>query len=258
MASQEHRRIQIINLSRNFGQIQAITCGIEHATGDAIIIMDADLQHPPDLLLKMTELWLDDGYDTVIPLNKVRTGQNLIYKRIAKFFYKAIDKMSNIHIPNGGSDFRLLNRKVINAIKSLPEKNRFIKALYIYPGFKSIEIDYSVRERNQGKSSWNIKKLWSLALDGIFGFSSLPLKIWTYIGFIISLSSFTYGAYIAIDTIIGNKTTPGWTTIVCLILFFNGLLMINNGIMGEYIARIFEEVKARPLYFIQDKIGFEE
>ncbi len=258
LANQNDSRIQIINLSRNFGKEAALTCGLDHIESDAVVIMDADLQHPPEILPQLVQIWLEKEYDMVIPLNQKRAGQGIIYKKLASYFYKCIDTMSNIHIPPGGSDFRLLDRKVIDAIKLLPERNRFMKALYAYPGFKVREIPYSVRDRKFGTTKWNYKKLWVFALDGIFGFSSAPLKIWTYVGFIVSLLSFTYSIYITIDVIINGKTLPGWPTVVCLILFFNGLLMVNNGIMGEYIARIFEEVKQRPIYIVEKKIGFKD
>ena len=201
----------------------------------------------------MIKLW-NDGYDMVVPLNQERTGQKSVYKKLATSFYKIMAKANRFEMPIGGSDFRLINRKCSNAIKELKERNRFMKALYAYLGFRVKTLEYQVRERKFGSSNWNLFKLWSFPLDGILGFSSAPLKIWTYIGLFVAMLSFAYGSYLIFDVLIHGKSLPGWSTLVTLVLFFNGMLMISIGILGEYIARIFDEVKQQPLYYIKEKI----
>ena len=255
--NQKDGRIKAVALSRNFGKESAITCGIEQTDSDVVIIMDADLQHPPSIIYEMIRLWRD-GYNMVVPLNQERTGQKSLYKKLATLFYGIMAKANRFEMPIGGSDFRLIDRKCINAIKELKERNRFMKALYAYPGFRVATTTYQVRERKFGSSKWNLFKLWNFALDGILGFSSAPLKIWTYIGLIVAFCSFFYGGYLICNVLINGKELPGWTTLATLMLFFNGMLMISIGILGEYVARIFDEVKDRPLYFVKERIGCEQ
>ncbi|WP_419788224.1 glycosyltransferase family 2 protein [Pseudodesulfovibrio sp.] len=241
--------------SRNFGKEAAISAGLEAAKGNAVIIMDSDLQHPPELIPLLIEKW-QEGYDMVIPCNHNRAGQSWLLKLFSRLFYSVIKRLAQIDIPPSGSDFRLMDRKVVDAINSLPERNRFMKGIYAWSGFETLTIPYETRPREYGQAKWNFWKRWNFALDGIFAYSSVPLRIWTYIGFVIALASIMWAFWVGIDALLfGVKVTMGITTTTIMVLFLNGLLMISIGIIGEYVCRIFEEVKQRPIYIIKRKIA---
>jgi glycosyltransferase involved in cell wall biosynthesis len=250
LAADRDPRITGYFLSRNFGKEAALSCGIDMAQGDVVIIIDADLQHPPQLIPQMIEKW-QNGYEMVIPLNQNRNGECRIKKICSRLFYRILKRLSRIEIPSGGSDFRLMDKSVIQAIRRLHERTRFMKAIYAWPGFKTCTFPYEVRPRRHGNGKWPGWKLWNFALDGIFTFSSIPIRIWTYLGFVLSFLSFMYGLWIGIEALLyGIQAVEGVTTVAFFLFFFAGLLMISNGIQGEYLARIFEEVKQRPLYII--------
>lgn len=241
--------------SRNFGKEAAITAGLHAARGKGVILMDADLQHPPELIPSMLEKWRE-GYDMVIPCNANRAGQSWFLKLLSCVFYVIFKKLSQIGIPPSGSDFRLLDRKVVDAINQLPERNRFMKGIYAWPGFSFHTMPYQTRPRAHGSTKWNFWKRWNFALDGIFSYSSLPLRIWTYLGVLIALCSILWAFWIALDALLfGVQVTLGITTTTIMVLFLNGLVMISVGILGEYVGRIFEEVKRRPVYVIKHTIG---
>lgn len=247
-------RIKILGLSRNFGKENALTAGLEYATGDVAILIDADFQHPFSMLTKFLKHW-SEGYDMVYGVRKNRLNETILKRLFTKFFYILL-KSSNTNIPPDAGDFRLLDRKVIDAINSMDERNRFMKGIYAWVGFNSIAIPFDVAKRAAGKSTLNFGRLSELALTGITSFSNIPLRIWSLVGVIISLIAFIYGSYIVLKTLIFGIDVPGYATIVVTIMFFGGVQLLSVGILGEYLARIFEEVKHRPKYIVDKKIGF--
>ncbi|NPA65488.1 MAG: glycosyltransferase family 2 protein [Epsilonproteobacteria bacterium] len=244
--------IRIINFSRNFGKEAALTAGIEHAKGDAIIPIDADLQHPPETILKFIEKW-KEGYDVVVGKRLNRTGEHPLKKLSAKLFYKAINALSETKIPADVGDFRLIDKKVAKALKQLPENQRFMKGLFEWVGFKKTVVEYYQNERVAGKSTFNGWSLWKFAMDGVTSFSTLPLRVWFYIGLAISSFSLLVGIYIIIKTIIFGIDTPGYASTMVMILFFGGIQLLGIGILGKYIGRMYQEIKRRPIYIIESE-----
>lgn len=244
--------IHFIKLSRNFGKESAITAGITKANGKAIIIMDADLQHPLSLIPKFIEHW-DDGYEMIYGTRISRTDESWFKRKFTKYFYKMLSKTSSINIPADALDYRLLDRKVVDAIVALPEKNRFMKGIYNWVGFKSISIPVKIEKRLNGNSTFNFKALFKLALTGLTSFSSAPLRIWTGLGGIISILSIFYALVIVLRTLFFGIEVPGWSTLTVSIMFLGGVQLISIGILGEYIGRIFDEVKARPNFIISEE-----
>lgn len=253
--NQRNPCIKIIDLSRNFGKEAALTAGIEGSSGKAVIPLDADLQDPPELLPQMIDKWRE-GYEVVVGIRKDRKSDSFFKRETAKLFYKLIGKMGEIPIPMNAGDFRLLDRKVVNALLQLPEKARFMKGIFAWLGFTQAFLYYSRPPRQAGKTKFKPWKLWNLALDGIISFSSIPLKIWTYLGLLVSISALFYMTFIILRTLIHGIDVPGYASLMVAILFFSGLNMIGLGILGEYVSRLFIEVKQRPLYLIRRKIGF--
>jgi hypothetical protein len=219
--------------------------------------MDADLQHPPDVIGKMLSLWRD-GHDMVVPVNQKRTDQPLMNRSAARLFYRIMRMMSRVEIVPDGSDFRLMDRKIVDVIRQLREVRRFMKAIYAWPGYSVCTFPYDVRPRRGGRSTWKIWGLWNFALEGIFNFSSLPLRIWTYLGFVIALVAGIWGLSIGIRALIyGPNVVQGITTVAIFVFFTLALVMIQGGIQGEYLARIFDEVKRRPLYVVRKVYRYE-
>ena len=251
-----NRAIKVIDLSRNFGKEIALTAGIDYAKGAAIIPIDADLQDPPELIKDLVVKWRE-GYDVVYATRRSRQGESWLKRFTAYAFYRTIGKMSRVTIPSNTGDFRLLDRRVVEAIKQMPERTRFMKGLFTWVGFQQTSIFYDREPRFRGKTKWNYWKLWNFALDGITSFSLLPLKIWSYIGLIISLVSLLYAVLLLIRTLILGNDVPGYASIIISILFLGGIQLISLGILGEYLGRVYEEVKARPLYFVRDTYGFQ-
>ena len=247
--------IKVINLSRNFGKEIALTAGLDFATGAAIIPIDADLQDPPELIKQLVEKWRE-GYDVVYATRRSRIGESWLKRFTAKYFYKTIGKMSPILIPPNTGDFRLLDRQVVEAIKQLPERTRFMKGLFAWVGYKQTSILFDREPRFGGKTTWNYWKLWNFALDGITSFSLFPLKIWSYIGLIVSFISLLYASFLIIRTLIFGIDVPGYASLMVAVLFFGGIQLITLGVIGEYLGRVYEEVKRRPLYFVRDSYGF--
>lgn len=249
-------RVKLISLSRNFGKESAITAGLEHCKGDVAIIIDADMQHPVEFIPVFLQYW-SEGYEMVYGVRSNRTGESKLKRTFAKLFYGLMAKISRINIPSNAGDFRLLDRKVIDAINGFEERGRFMKGLYAWVGFKNIAVPFEVKNRAAGKSSWKFFRLTELAITGITLFSDIPLRIWSLIGFIISLIAFIYALYIVTVTLIFGVDLPGFATLVVAIMFFGGIQLLSIGILGEYIARIFNEVKRRPKYIVEQKVGFE-
>jgi len=246
--------VGFIDFSRNFGKEAAMLAGLEAASGDAIIIMDADLQDPPHVLEKMVMEWLTTNYDIVYARRVDRKGEPFLRSWFSKQFYKLINKLSDVHIVSGARDFRLMDRKVVDNMLMLRERNRFSKGLFEWVGFKSKCIEYSNVERNAGSTSWSFMKLMKYAIDGIVAFSTAPLQWATIFGFFTATTSFLYMVYVIISTIIFGISVNGYASIVSFLLFFGGIQLIFLGIIGEYIGRIFIEVKARPHYIIREQI----
>lgn len=243
--------IKIVNLSRNFGKEAAMSAGFSVASGEAIVPMDADLQHPASLIPKFVELWRQ-GYDVVLAKRVNRQDESALKRFCSSIFYKLNNKISEIEIPQNVGDFRLFTKKVLNAINSLPENQRFMKGIFAWVGFRSITIEYEEQERIAGSSKFNGWKLWNFALQGITGFGTLPLRIWTYIGFIVSFLAFIYASFLILRTLIMGIDLPGYASLVVIILFLGGLQLIGVGILGEYVGRIYMESKRRPPFIIDE------
>lgn len=255
-AHEKNERIKIINLTRNFGKELALTAGIDFASGDAVIPIDADLQDPPELIPDMIGKWRE-GYDVVLAKREDRESDTIIKKVTALLFYRLMGRIGDVPIPYNTGDFRLMDRRVVQALKRLPERTRFMKGLFAWLGFTTTRLHYTRPPRAAGEGKWQYWKLWNFALDGIFSFSTVPLKIWTYFGVIVAFSSLVYMGFIVIRTLVLGIDVPGYASLIVFILFFSGINMIGLGILGEYVGRVFIEVKQRPLYLIRDMFGIE-
>lgn len=249
--------VKLLGLSRNFGKEVALTAGLEHCSGDVAISMDADFQHPIDIIPTFLQQWAE-GYDMVYGIRQSRESESYFKRTFALMFYWLMKKMSKIDMPNNAGDFRLMDRKIIDALKQFPERTRFMKGLYAWVGFKKIGVPFEVKERAAGKSSWGFARLTELAITGITSFSDMPLRVWGIVGFIVPSISLIYAIYIITVTMIFGTDLPGFPTLVVAIMFFGGVQLLSVGILGEYIARIFTEVKQRPKYILQIKEGFDE
>ncbi|MEM7715794.1 MAG: glycosyltransferase family 2 protein [Cyanobacteria bacterium P01_A01_bin.68] len=249
--------IKVINLSRNFGKEAALSAGIDFAGGAAIIPIDADLQDPPELIGEMIEKWRE-GYDVVYATRRSRNGDNWIKRFTASIFYQVIGKIGHVKIPPNTGDFRLLDRLAVEAVKQMPERTRFMKGIFSWVGFKQTSIFYDRPTRHKGITKWNYWRLWNFAIDGITSFSLLPLKVWSYMGVIISLVGFLYAAFLIIRTLLFGVVVPGYASIMVIMLFLGGMQLITLGIIGEYLGRIYEEVKQRPLYLVRESYGFRK
>ena len=248
--------IKVVNLARNFGKEVALTAGLDYATGAAIIPIDADLQDPPELIEKLVAKWRE-GYDVVYATRRSRQGESWLKRHSATAFYRTIGRMSRVSIPPNTGDFRLLDRRVVEALKQMPERTRFMKGLFAWVGFKQTSVLFDREPRFQGKTTWNYWKLWNFAIDGITSFSFLPLKVWGYVGLIISFLSLLYAAFLVIRTLISGIDVPGYASLMVAVLFLGGIQLLTLGIIGEYLARVYEEVKSRPLYLVRESYGFK-
>jgi len=244
-------RVQFIKLSRNFGKEAAMTAGLDHVKAEAAIIMDVDLQDPPEVITEMVRLW-KAGYDTVYGMRVSRLEDTKAKRMTARLFYQLFNASSHVSIPADVGDFRLINRRVIDALKLLPERNRFMKGLFAWPGFSSVGVPYERPSRAKGTTKFNFWKLWNFALDGITSFSTWPLRIWSYIGGGIAAISLLYMAFIIVKTLLFGSDWPGYASIMSAILFFGSLQLISIGVLGEYIGRMYMETKNRPIYVIDE------
>ena len=257
-ASSQDPRIKVVGLARNFGKDVALSAGLAHASGQAVIPIDCDLQHPVELIPQFVAKWRE-GYDMVIGVRSKRDEEGFFRRNLSKTYYKVMRSMTSVEIPPNAGDFRLLDRKILDVINKMPERHRFMKGIFAWPGFKVASVEFQANVRaNETRSSWSFFKLWRFALDGMFSFSSAPLKWWTYIGVLSALGAFTYLVITLVQKLFFGIDAPGYASLLIVMLFFNALMLISNGIQGEYIARIFEEVKGRPLYVIGQLYGFEE
>lgn len=249
-------RIKLLMLSRNFGKETALTAGLFHASGRAVIPMDADLQDPPELIAQMVAKWRE-GYKVVLATRQFRSGDGWFKRLSASWFYSLIGKLSHTNIPRNTGDFRLMDREVVEAVCQLPERTRFMKGLLSWVGFETTQIFYDRPERAAGNSKFNFRSLWSLALDGVFSFTTMPLKVWTYLGAIISLVAFSYALFLIVRTIFSGSDVPGYASLMVAVLFMGGIQLMSLGIIGEYVGRIYRETKRRPLYVIGQAVGIK-
>ena len=248
--------VRLVSFSRNFGHQAAISAGMDLSSGQAVIIIDADLQDPPEVILEMVKKW-KEGYDVVYGQREKRKGESVFKKATAKLFYRFLSAQTDVDIPVDTGDFRLIDRKVCDVLSSLTEKNRYVRGLVSFAGFRQTGVRYVRDERFAGETKYPLKKMMNFAVDATTSFSKKPLKLAGYVGLFLSMASFVY-LFITIYLKLFTQTTvSGWASILCVSLFFNGVVLIMLGIIGEYIGRIYYEVKNRPLYIIKEKTGFQ-
>ncbi|MCB1840106.1 MAG: glycosyltransferase family 2 protein [Rhodospirillales bacterium] len=250
----EDKRARILNLSRNFGKEAAMTAGIDACKGEALIILDADLQDPPVLIPELIKIWKEQDVDVVYGQRVEREGETWLKKATASAFYRVINHISAVSIPRNTGDFRLMNRRAIEALKKLREHHRFMKGLFAWIGYKQAALQYNREPRAAGTTKWNYWKLSNFAMEGITSFSIVPLRIATLVGFLISLLAFGYGTFILLKTLFFGRDLPGYASLMVMITFLSGIQLLTIGILGEYIGRIFGETKNRPLYFIEEEL----
>lgn len=248
------KRVCYVNLSRNFGKEVAMGAAFDYVTGEAVAIIDADLQDPPELIVDMIKLY-EEGYDDVYAKRRSRDGETWFKKFTSKAFYRVLQSVSDVPIQKDTGDFRLLSRRAIDALKSFPEKQRYTKGMFSLIGFKKKEIEFDRDSRIAGQTKWNYFKLMDLAIEGIVSFTILPLRISTIMGIISGIASFLYMIFVFSKTLIFGVDVPGYASIVCILLFLSAVQLISLGIIGEYLGRIFIEVKGRPLYFVEEYSG---
>ena len=249
-------RCRAVSFSRNFGKEIAIAAGLDHARGQAVVIIDADLQHPPEVIETFVARWRE-GYKNVYGTRVDRNADSPLRRVLTRRFYSLFETFGETGLPDGAGDFRLLDRQAVEALKSMPECARFSKGLYAWIGFKSVGVPFEVAERHAGTTKFSYGKLTRFALDGLMSFSTLPLKIWTYIGLGVSVFSLAMALYYILQTIFHGIDVPGYASLIVSITFFAGVQMLSLGILGEYIGRIFAEVKRRPLYLVAERLEDE-
>jgi polyisoprenyl-phosphate glycosyltransferase len=248
------KNIKVLRMARNFGKEIALTCGFHHARGQAVVAMDSDLQHPPEFIATLLDKWRE-GYQMVYALRQSREGDSWLRKQFTKLFYWTFGKICEIELPPGAGDFRLLDRAVVDAVNMMPERNRFMKGLVTWVGFRQTSLYFQMEQRASGTSQWGFLALLRLALDGMAAFSTLPLRIWSTFGIAISVFALLYLLYLVGRTIILGVDVPGFASLMVAILLLGGIQLISLGVIGEYLGRVFTEVKRRPLYLLSDKHG---
>jgi glycosyltransferase involved in cell wall biosynthesis len=249
------RRVKIINLSRNFGKDIALTAGLDATSGDAVVPMDVDLQDPPELILDFVSEW-KKGADVVYGTRRFRTTDSAFKRFSSGYFYRVFNMLSNFPIPHNTGDYRLMDKKVIDVIRQMPERDRFMKGIFAWVGFTTKKVEYDRPSRAKGETKWNYFKLFRFAVDGILSFSSWPLRIWTIIGLTVASLSFLYGFWLIIRTVFFGVDVKGYPSLIVSVLFMGSLNLSGIGMLGEYLARVYNEAKRRPLYITKDKIGF--
>jgi glycosyltransferase involved in cell wall biosynthesis len=248
------KRFRVLEFSRNFGKEAALTAGLDAASGDAVIPMDADLQDPPELVEQMVAAWRD-GAEVVLARRSDRSSDGVLKRKTAAWFYHLHHNLSETKIPENVGDFRLMDRAVVNALKLLPERQRFMKGLFAWVGFRTRTIEYVRPERRAGTTKFSGFKLWQLALEGFTSFSTAPLKIWTYVGAVGAVSTLAYAIFIILYTIVHGSSVPGYASLLVAVLFFGSVQLMSIGLLGEYIGRIYLETKRRPTYLIRKTYG---
>ncbi|WP_298960002.1 glycosyltransferase family 2 protein [uncultured Methylobacterium sp.] len=247
-------RIGAVSFSRNFGKEIAIAAGLDHARGDAVVIMDSDLQHPPELIETFVARWRE-GNVMVYAQRRDRDDETAMRRGFAHLFYRLFARFGEMPLPEGAGDFRLIDRKGVEVLRSLPERARFSKGLYSWIGFRSVGVPYTVEERAHGTSKWSFRKLFRFAFDGMTSFSTVPLRVWTYVGGAVATLALAMAVYFIAETLLRGPDVPGYASLIVSVMFFSGVQLMSLGIIGEYIGRIFAEVKRRPLYVVADRVG---
>jgi glycosyltransferase involved in cell wall biosynthesis len=248
--SKQNPRMVVIDLSRNFGKEAALTAGLQEATGQAVIPMDVDLQDPPEVIPQLVAEW-EKGFEVVLARRSDRSSDSLLKRKTAAWFYRIHNVVSDPKIPEDVGDFRLLDRKVVDALKTLPERRRFMKGLFAWLGFRTRCIEYSRQPRSAGLSKFSGWKLWNFALEGITSFSTMPLRVWMYLGLVVAALAFAYLAFVVTQTLIHGVDVPGYASLLATILFLGGVQLIGIGVLGEYVGRIYIEAKQRPIYLVR-------
>lgn len=254
----QDKRIRYVAFSRNFGKEAALTAGLTYARGDAVVPMDVDLQDPPELIAEFVRYWRDEGYDMVYGVRGSRPEDSATKRATARGFYRLFNRITHSPIPGNAGDYRLMSRRVVDVLLQLPERNRFMKGLYAWAGFKTVGVTYQRPSRHAGVSKFSFWKLWNFALDGLVGFSTIPLRVWSYVGACVALLAFLYIVIIMGGVLIGGRDVPGYASLMSVTLFFGGMQLLSIGVLGEYIARLFIEVKGRPLYVVADASTSDE
>ena len=249
-------KVKVVQFSRNFGKEIAVSAGLDLAAGKAVIPIDADLQDPPELIPSLIEKW-KAGYDVVYAKRTKRMGESWLKRWTASLFYRLIAKMTNIDIPEDAGDYRLLSRAAVEQLKRLRERHRFMKGLFTWVGFKQTAVFFERDPRYSGKTKWNYWKLWNFAIEGITSFSYIPLQAASYLGLLVSVFAFFYGVFIIVFKLLHGIAVPGYASLMAAVLFLGGIQLLTLGILGEYIGRIYDEVKQRPLYVIHKTYGFD-
>ena len=246
--------VKLVSFSRNFGKELAIAAGLQYCSGDVAILLDADFQHPLEYIQKFITHWAQ-GYDMVYGLRNDRENETFLKRTFTNLFYRVLNDLSEVRIPPNAGDFRLMDRKIIDSLNQCRERSRFNKGLYAWVGFNSIGIPFKAVDRKVGKSRWHFRRLAELAINGFLSFSDVPLRVCSVVGVLVSVLSIVYGLYIVIDTLVSGTNLPGFPTLITAILFLGGIQLISIGILGEYVARVFNEVKDRPPYIIRKLVG---
>lgn len=255
-ACEADKRLKLINFSRNFGHQTAITAGMDLASGDAVVIIDADLQDPPEVIPDMFALWRD-GYEVVYGKRIQRKGETVFKKTTARLFYRFLSSMTDVNIPVDTGDFRLIDRKVVEALRRMPERNRYVRGIISWLGFKQIAYEYVREERFAGTTKYPLRKMLKLAVDAITSFSVKPLRIAGVLGLLLSVLGFAYTVYVIIAKLCGADFSAGWASTICIVLLLGGFILVMLGIIGQYVGRIYDEVRARPLYLISETVNLE-
>ena len=253
-ANAKDPRVRAISLSRNFGKEAALSAGLDAARGLAVVPLDVDLQDPPEALPNMIAKWRD-GFDVVYGVRDNRESDSLPKRLTADLYYRAHNWLSDDKIPEHAGDFRLLDRKVVDVIRRMPERNRFMKGLFAWAGFKQAAVSYHREERKVGRTKFNYWKLWTLAVDGITSASTVPLRVWSYLGALVALGALAFAGFIIVRTLVTGIEVPGYASLMVAILFLGGLQLLSLGVLGEYVGRILIETKGRPLYVVRETIG---
>ncbi len=247
-------RFKAVVLSRNFGKEIAVAAGLRYASGAAAIVMDGDLQHPPESIPALVRQW-EQGYDVVYGERSNRATDTALHRFTAKLFYGIFSSMSRTELPQGAGDFRLLDRRVVDVLNRMDERARFNKGLFAWVGFRSIGIPYEVAARGEGGSRWRWRQLMRFALDGLVSFTTIPLRVWSYLGLFVSACAFLFALFILVESLVFGISAPGFPTLIISIMFFSGIQLISLGVIGEYLGRVYEEVKGRPLFVVSREIG---
>lgn len=256
-ASHRHGGVRCLSLSRNFGKEAALSAGLDHVRGAAVVPIDVDLQDPPEVLDQMLDAWRA-GNEVVLGIRRSRTSDHWLKRGTADLFYRAHNRLSRDKIPAHAGDFRLLDARVVAVIRAMPERNRFMKGLFAWGGFRQATVEYDRAERAHGVTKYNYWRLWTLALDGITSSSTMPLRVWSYVGGVVALAALAYAAAVVFKTMLFGSSVAGYPSLFVAVTFLGGVQLLSLGVLGEYVGRILIEAKGRPLYVVRDRIGFDD